>query len=396
MFCPLRYPGLAASLLSALLVLTAGAASTWAATIEGEQPEALAGEDSRIQLEDLPTGAAGDATIIHFSVLPTEAGGENETRIFVQRKGGRDVCVTIRSEDLISRSYRKKDEEPFSPSVPSTIQGDTSGQRGQLVGFNETKVFIEPDSPDNDFKLNECFTAGNAEGCFIDDVDECDMHLDEYEEVCVGNAVSEGACTGADHAGAIDLLKKMLAVNEQETLVTGAGPVTGPGDVVETPEIGGLFQPPGEGGGRPLVTGPTVTGPLGHTLVPGGGSTDLTIVPNLIGMTESQARNALESAMLQIGNISFASIESGTSVAGLLLIRPAHAQQQNCDFQVNNNEVCSQSERAGAIVPVGLAVSVILQTGSNVPEPATLFLFVTGLLLVIFLFHRTRNAVRTP
>ncbi len=376
--------------------MTVAAATTSAATIEGEQPEALAEEDPRIEIQGLPSGAASDATIIHFSVLPTEAGGEKETRIFVQRKGGRDVCVTIRSVDLISRAYRKKDEQAFSPSVPSTIQGDTSGQRGRLVGFNETKVFIEPDSPDNDFKLNECFTAGDAEGCFIDSLDECDLTLDEYEEVCIGNAVSEGACAGADHAGAIDLLKRMIAVNEQEALITAAGPITEAGDVVESPEVGGLFQPPGEGGGPPLVTGPTATGPLGQSLVPGGGSTDLTIVPNLIGMTESQARDALEGAMLNIGNVSFASLDSGTSVAGLLLVRPAHAQQQeDCDFQVNNNEVCTQSEQAGAIVPVGLAVSVILQTGGPVPEPGTVFLFLTGLLLVVFLFNRNRNAVRT-
>ena len=380
-------------ILASLLVWGLAAPSVWAAAIKGEQPEVPAEEERRIKLKALPAGAAG-STIMHFSVLPTES-GEFETRILVQRKGGRDVCLSARSSDVISRSYRKTSEEPLS--IQSLIRGQTSGHTGQLVGSNERKVFIEPDSPEYYFKLNECFTAGDAKGCFVADLDDCDVHLDELEEVCVGRGLAGGKCSGADHASAVQTMKKMIAVGKQAVLVTEAGPIIGPEDVVSAPEVGGIFQPPSDDSGGDLVSGPTVSGPLGGSLVAGGGGDDLTVVPNLIGLSESEARDALIAAMMVLRNVAVASVDTeGVTVVELLLIRPAFAQNgPQCDFDVPANTVCTQFCRPNAIVPVGTPCDIILASQTlDTPEPSTFILLVTGLLLVVFVFGRPLNVFR--
>ena len=193
--------GLAALWLALLLPLELYAAEIVGAK-EAETPEGAA-EELPVEAGAFRIGNAGDAAVVQFSILPAlDDPTKMETRIFVQKKGGRQICLQIRSDDVVTRAYRPSGEDPFAPVVPTVLRGKTSGQSGDLLGFNEKKVFIQPHSAEDIFTENECFVADGQEACFVADTLECDQILEEQQEVCVGVGLTQGGCGGLGHANA--------------------------------------------------------------------------------------------------------------------------------------------------------------------------------------------------
>ncbi len=372
----------------------------------------LAGPEP-VEPAGFPGGSEGGTTIIDFSILPDpDDPTKMETQIFVRRTGGRDLCLQLRSDDLISRSYKKRGEEPFTPSVPGRLRAQTSGQTGALVGFNELKVFIKPDSPEYDFALNECFVVGSASGCFVEDLDDCDIHLEENAEVCVSGSLSGRACAGTDHASAFDTFKKMMAANESVVITTEAAPLeTAAGEVAEAPEVAGPIEAPSAEAetteAPPLVSEPTVTDPVTGGVIGGGGGgagLENPKVPNLIGLTVAQGKIALENASLAQGSVTIEG--GGVVVRNFSIIRSAYAQFQPgvCDDPtVPPGTYCAQSLNAGDAIceavecPVkpGQPMDCVVKSQGAIPEPAVLPIFLTGLVLLLLVVWRSRSRARS-
>ena len=397
--------GQAALAAVAILATTALGAEITGETHTPPPPEV---EDQDPVESSVPSGGSdAGGTVIDFSILPDPTDPTKmETQIFVRRTGGRDLCLRMRSDELITRSYRKRGEEPFNPSVPVRLRTQTSGQTGDLVAFNELKVFIKPHNSDYLFQLNECFVAGSDSGCFVEDLDDCDQHLEENVEVCVSRTLSGAGCTGSNHAGALDTFRKIFAANPSAVITTEAAPLeTSAGEVAAAPEIGGVFEPPSEEtteapaeapAEAPVISEPTVIGTLpGGVLGDDGDSDPLTVVPNLIGRTESQARQDLENAFLALGVV--ATEGDGTVLAGFSLIKPAYAQAspQCDDSTVQPGTTCSQCRKAGEIVSHGIVVCIVLKSAfAAAPEPGMLAIFLTGLLLLLFVVWPGRTRTR--
>ncbi len=166
-----------------LLGLAVAPISVLAAPITGEaQPELSDVGPGPTPLQDpaaLPdepsTGADADDLVIEFSIMPSASDpSKMETVIIVQQGGGKSVCVTQGASDIISRSYRRRGDLPFNPTIPNEIRGLSSGHSGEFMGFNEFNVFIRPHSPADDFTdTNECFRVADAEACFVADGEDC-------------------------------------------------------------------------------------------------------------------------------------------------------------------------------------------------------------------------------
>jgi hypothetical protein len=356
--------------------------------------EAEAERESRLR-GLLMGGAEDDATVLHFSVLPDEADPtKSNTWIFVQKQGPQEVCITLNIEDVISRSYVTS-EEPFDPVIPSVIKTTTSGQSGDLIGFNELKLFIRPHSADDEFKANECFTAGGEDGCLVEDTTSCDQILTEEDQFCVGADLTEGGCGSFDHAGAIDELRKMVALNEQAPIVTEAGPIisaAGPivgDDVLGAPEFSDVVGPGAPIAGSPISDIINSTPDVGG----GGAAFNVVFVPDILDKTRQEAENLITDAGLVVGNVSTVPAD-GETTAWLSHIRPAYAVEE-VDFCLDGL-VCIQDPNSGTEVRVGSGVDFALGSlEAAVPEPPTVTLFVPGLLavlgLALWVLHRDRR-----
>jgi hypothetical protein len=327
------------------------------------------------------------ATVIQFGVLRSETDSDQtETIIFVQKKGGHQICVNHRAVEIITRSYVQSDEEPLS--VPSVLKGLTTGNSGDLLGFNETKVFIQPHSPEDEFKIeDECFAAGEAKGCFVPGDIDCDELLEESEILCVAGITSRTGCSSSEFSELMRGLRLLLAANQQfggPPIITARGLDFGSEDIGELPG-GGL--PNGETGG---ISPSGFDGILLNSLFGGGGGSDFVIVPNLIGLTLGQAKSAIANAFLTLGNVGTAGSEA-SAVGTISLIKPAMA----AECPPGPGLVTSQNPLPGQTAESGDPVSVLLcpQLVAAVDEPATVTLFAIGLaLLVLVTWWKRRHA----
>jgi len=367
--------------------MAVGAGSLFAAEITGLKEAAPAGgseeeRDSRVR-GLLLGGAEDDATVLHFSVLPDEDDPtKSNTWVFVQKKGPQEICITINLEDVISRSYRPSDEA-FEPEVPSVITTTTTDQSGDLIGFNDLKLFIRPHSAEDDFQVNECFNAGGEDGCLIEDTTSCDQILTEDEQLCVGAGLTEGGCGGFDHAGAIDELRKMVALNEQAPIITEAGPIlTGPGnlgpdDVLQAPEFSDVLGPGAPIAGSPISDIINATPDVGG----GGASFDEVRVPNVLDLTLAAAEDKIVAAGLLLGDVTIVPAD-GESIGWLQPVRSAYALTE-ADF-CQDKMTCAQDPNPNTVVRAGSSVDVAVGSlEAAVPEPPTLTVFIPGLLMVI-------------
>jgi hypothetical protein len=368
-----------------LLVLTAVAGARAAPITGSNQPDATP-DSAAAPAPQADAPAGGDdlgATVVEFSVLPSvDDPTQMETIVILQQGGGRRVCVNLKSSDVIARAYRKRGDEPFAPE-PGAIRGLTSGHTGFLEGFNETRVFIRPDTPEDTFAdPDECFVTGETEGCFIPDVDDCDQPLEEGDVACIMGTISRTGCTLADHTNLTRQMRILVTLNQppgEEPIITAA-------DVVGAPEL--PVPPEGPAGGLPGGPGPG--GPTGEAPPGGGGGGSLVPVPNVIGLTLAEAEAAINAAGLRLGAVTR---ETVVASLGNPFIRSARAQVFFPDLCRIVERVCQQFPPPGILVALGSSVGVVLGVGAAaIPEPSSLVLFAMGLGLLILITWRRRRS----
>jgi hypothetical protein len=377
---------------SLLLGLTLSSASGLAAPITGEtQAEPAAEPAGPLTLQDPAApavepsfGGDADATVIEFSIVPSASDpNKMETIIILQQGGGKKVCVNQNSSDIISRGYRPQGEAPFNPNVPGEIRGLSSGDSGELVGFNDIKVFIRPHSSADEFTdTDECFRVAEVEACFVADGEDCDQELTEGELLCVGDGISSSGCAVADHTNLMRRLRIMVALNQplgETPIITAADVAAAPGLALPNGDSG---EPSGEPPAGPAPAGPTADEPVGGS----GGGPNLVTVPDVFGKTLAEATGIITGVGLVVGDVA-----TQDQQAGLLLpspIRPAHAQGQACE----PGTVITQAPPAGTLVPPETPVNLVLcAQAAEIPEPSSLVLFAVGLgLLILFTWSRRR------
>ncbi len=264
-----------------------------------------------------------DAMIIEFSVLPSESDPNMlETTITVHQTGGARVCVDQSVSDVITRSYRARGDEPFTPSIPAVIRGLNTDNTGDLIGYNDFNVFIRPHGPDDEFSdADECFTAGDAEGCFLPEAVDCDQFIEAGEIVRVGAVIGRFGFSATDHANLIRQLKVLVVLNQP---LEEAPPIIVAADI-EGPEITLPTEP------APEAPPPAAEVDVPVPILPGedtGGGGEL-LVPPHIGLTVQNAIAVLASVGLPVRtvtvNLQFSSLDNG-------IIRSAMAQDFDCDF----------------------------------------------------------------
>ncbi len=365
--------------MSTLLVVVGTSAAGLAAPITGANQAEPAAESERPPPSGPGTPAVigdPDATVIEFSVLPSaDDPTQMETVVILQQGGGRRVCVNLKSTDVITRAYRKSGDEPFTPSIPGDIRGLTSGDTGNLVGFNDSKIFIRPHSPEDEFtNSDECFVATDAEGCFLPVDDDCDQPLEEGDVACVMGTISRTGCSLVDHAGLTRQMKILVALNQPP----GEAPIITAADIAGAPELAPPDQP-----GAALPGGPAPGGPTDGTTVGGSGGGALVDVPNVIGMTLAQATAAITGASLIVGNVTIQGQQTGSLMD--TIVRPAHAVEEPkcCVQDPVSCQVCADPFTS---------VDMVFCPEAAIPEPSTLALFATGLgLLILFAWRRRRR-----
>lgn len=375
---------------SLLLGLAFASATVLAAPITGETESESAGEPaSPLMLQD-PTAPAvepsfgedADATVIEFSVVPS-ASDPNKmvTVIIVQQKGGKKICVNQNNADIISRGYRPQGEAPFNPNLPGEIRGLSSGDSGELVGFNDIKVFIRPHSSADEFTdTDECFQVAEVEACFVAGEEDCDQSLEEGDFICVGTSISNSGCPVVDHANLMRRLRIMMALNQplgEAPIITAAGLAAAADLALPNGDTGAT-------GGDPAA-GPAPEGPTAETTFSGsGGGENLVAVPSLIGLTLEQASAIITGLGLVVGNVTTQDQQAGLLMPSL--IRAAHAQA--CE----PGTVITQTPAAGTPVPPGTPINLVLCAElAAIPEPSSLALFAVGLgLLILFTWSRRR------
>jgi len=178
------------------------------------------------------------------------------------------------------------------------------------------------------------------------------------------------------------LLRKMVALNEEAPIITEAGLIpTGPVeplDILESPEFEDALGQP--------VAGSPISDIINSTPDIGGGGTTAELpVPNILNMTRQEAEDAIKLAGFTVGNVTTVPAD-GQNFGSFRLIRSAFAAPQPpasaspCLIEA----VCVQDPGPGcclgATLPVNFATGIMQ---SEVPEPSSLALFITGLLLLV-------------
>ncbi len=363
-----------------LLLASNGLTGAWAAPITGSnQAEPTPGADEAPAPDAVTRAPVGnpDATVIEFSVMPSaDDPTRMETVVIVQQSGRRRVCVNLKSTDVITRSYRKRGDEPFSPAIPGDIQGLTSGDTGSLVGFNDTSVFIRPHTIDDTFtNQDECFIAGEVEGCFLPDEDDCDQPLEEGDVACVLGTISRTGCSVLDHAGLARQLRILITLNQPP----GEAPIITAADIAAAPEI--VVAP--EGPGADLPAGPAPAGPTAAAPPGGGGGGEFITIPDVIGLTIDVAKAEIILAGGEVGNVT---VVNNVTWLENVIIRPARAQDPDLA------ETIGQSFVGVCELPCP-PVDLVGQFAAAIPEPPSLALFAMGLgLLILITWWRRRSS----
>lgn len=325
-----------------------------------------------------PTAFQPDAAVIHFSVLPSPANPDRfETTIFVQKDGGRRICVNHTSPTIIVRSYQSGSDQ-FEPDIPAPIEGEESNDVGELAGFNNKKLFIRPRDTDDRFDSpEERFSVGQYEGNFQRDEFECDQELTEGDFACLDDVIRTMNCDLTQHASQVRDLRMMIAMNSIPVIAPAAGRFNGFPGPGSGPSLFG--QPSGQIGAAPVFSGS----------FGGSGSDGLLLVPNVVGLPLPSAISVIATSGFVLGSVKQQSSSTANLLKGLF-ISTAHAQE------VTGGTVINQTPTGGTRQQPGIKVNLIVQGGLSpvsVPEPSSLSIFVVGMLIMggAYLYFRRRQ-----
>jgi hypothetical protein len=401
--------------LSLLLGAAVATAPALAAPITGENEPGPSGESAdaldtpalqdpaALSPDDAAVGENSDAMVIEFSVMPSaDDPTKMETVVILQRGAGRRICVNLKSSDVIVRSYRKRGDEPFAPAVPGDIRGLTSGDTGNLIGFNETNVFIRPHTIDDAFtSQDECFIAGEAEGCFLpEEGEDCDQRLEEGEVACVQGAISRAGCSVVDHASLARQLRILVTLNQP----LGETPIITEADIAQAPEVAAPEEAGADLPAAPAApAGPTDEAPPSGS---GGGEEpveepveDVVLVPDVVGMPVPVGIQVLTDARLTVGTVF---VTRQFSALDDLFIKSAWAftcvgpNPEDCDNPsstiIDQGPDCVAGTEVPPFITVCNDVQGVLVLSTAIPEPPSLALFATGIgLLILMTWWRRRR-----
>lgn len=264
---------------------------------------------------------------------------------------------------------------PLGPAdVGKPLVGLISGDTGRIetIGEREERgegiVTIQPRGTDDLFIVaDEDFAVDNVrKGKFTETVNDCvNVATGQETTVLTGGLPGEPLPISALMQQEARSLQVMIALNSEGA----AAPVPGAGTTPPAPPGPTSPGPPGGGiGSFPS----SVLQPTNQASGSGSGETDLVTVPNLIGLTESEARSRLASADLRVGQVTIASLLR-SPLDGLIGV--ALAQTSGGEPTVRD-----QSPAPGTRVAPGTQVDLVLQAPpTDAPEPSTLPLLMIAL-----------------
>jgi hypothetical protein len=281
---------------------------------------------------------------------------------------------------------------PLGPAdIGKPLVGLTSGDTGRIEAIDERKergegvVTIQPRGADDLFIVaDEDFAVDDVRKAkFTEIVNDCVTVATGQETTTLpGGLPGEPVPISALLQQQARALQVMIALNTASEVapVPGAGPAP-PGP--SGPTFPGL---PGGGFGSfpSSVLQPTNQAGGSGT---GTGGADLVVVPNLVGLTEGQARSTLASADLRVGQVTIASLLR-SPLDGLMGAALAQTTEQEAVVQ-------SQSPAAGELVPRFTQVDFVLTAApTDAPEPSTLLLLLValGALAVLIWWNQRRSA----
>lgn len=281
--------------------------------------------------------------------------------------------------------------EPFSSAdLGKDIRGLETRDAGTVVSVDERYgrgggvMTIRPhDEGDQFVTTDEAFTiAGARKAEFTTVLADCvDVATGQQTTVEVGGLPSEPQLASAAFLSRERLMRVLVAINDPAQAAEVA-PASGATATTQSaaPALPGGGRGSGGGGSGspgafPSATLPSVGGGGG------GGGADFVLVPDVVGTTVSDAARILAGVGLRVGNVRAA--ERRAMLEGIIGV--ARAQE--------NMIVVDQHPEAGELVSMEDAPSVDLEVEAPpdaIPEPGSLLLFATGLVLIVIVLMRRR------
>jgi len=281
--------------------------------------------------------------------------------------------------------------------VGKPILGLASGNTGRVQtvevgrGDGEGVIEIAPDGADDLFIIaSESFAVEDQrKGKFTQTVNDCvDVETGEQTTARVGENPELPSLTTASFQDQARNLLIMLALNETPIdpaeIAPAAGPTsTAPTTPTSAPTTGSIPSKTKSS----ISSFPSATLPA--TGEASGGASATVVVPNVVGLTLTQAQTAIAAVDLTVGAVTVVSGNDATPEFGLVSVALA---------QDGNSIVQSQNPPAGTIVTVGSSVQLfVAQPATDLPEPSSLPLFLVALaVLLSLLWWRARSSARQP
>ena len=274
--------------------------------------------------------------------------------------------------------------EPFSSAdVGALLEGTESRDAGTVVSVDQRYgrrggvVTVQPGSDADQFLLpDEAFTvAGIRKARFTTDLADCvDVAAGQQTTVAEGGLPSPPQLTTAEFLDQERLMRLIVAVSEAAE-AGDLAPEAGPTGLTRTALPFAIGTPFGGASAFPSAALPSVGGG-------GGGGEGSITVPNVVGTTVAEARSMIEGAGLSVGNVTIR--QQRAVLDGIIGV--AWAQEDLI--------VIDQDPEPGTLVSALDPPSVNLEAEAPpdaIPEPASVLLFATGLVLIVIVMVRRRS-----
>jgi PASTA domain len=283
--------------------------------------------------------------------------------------------------------------DPFSSAdIGEVIEGLETRDAGTVVALDQRYgrgggvMTIRPQGEGDQFvTADEPFTvAGVPKAEFTTELADCvDLAAGQQTTVEVDGLPSAPQLASAAFLSRERLMRVLVAINDPAQAAEVAPAAGAAATTLSTaPALpSGATARGGSGGGEaslgafPSATLPSVGGGGG------GGGDDFVLVPDVVGVTVSEASIILAGVGLRIGNVT--STQRAAMIPGVIGV--AQAQESMI--------VVDQNPEAGELVSLDDPPAVDLEVEAPpdaIPEPTSLLLFATGLALIVIVLMRRR------
>ena len=330
---------------------------------------------------------------------PVQAAHDEGTVLLISRPSGLDPATAARVKEItaVLDGYLAGRSgpgicaplpNPLGPAdIGKPLVGLTSGDTGRIEAIEDREkpgegiVTIQPRGEEDQFIVaDEDFAVDKVrKGKFTETVNDCvTVATGEETTTLPGGIPGDPQSISTLLQDQARALQVMIALNTQAT----TPPVPGVGTAAPGPT--GPIGPGFPGGG--IGSFPSST--LQPTNQAGGsGGEDLVVVPNLIGLTESEARGKISSADLRVGDVTFARLLR-SPLDGIIGVALAQSTGQE-------PLVSAQDPAPGTRVPPDTRVDIVLVAqATDAPEPSTLplLLIALGGVALLIWWHKRRSA----